>query len=166
MRMRSSAGAVAQRGEQMGEAERVDGDRLDRIGDGAAHQRLGGVVQHDLGVGGGDRGGDRLRRAQIAEARIEIPSDAGERKQRRVGVGRQREAGRARAERLEPKGGPASLEAGVAGQQHAAAAPEIRRGQRRAHAHSFHGARPDSQWLSSRFLSRSVSIGCQKPEWR
>ena len=94
MTMRSSAGAVAQRGEQMGEAERVDGDRLDGIGDGAAHQRLGGVVQHDLGVGGGDRGGDRVRGAQIAEARIEILR---RRRRAKTATGRCRAAARSRS---------------------------------------------------------------------
>ena len=151
----------------MGEAERVDGDRLDRIGDGAAHQRLGGEVQHDLGVGGVDRGGDRLRRAQIAEARIEVVGDAGQPIERRLGLGRQREAGNPSA--------PSCLS------HSAAQAPlkpvwpvnSTRRPRQKSgegsggrHAQLFHGARPVAQWLSSRFLSRSVSIGCQKPGWR
>ena len=157
---------AAQRREQVGEAEDVDGDGLHRIGDGAAHQRLGGVMQYDFGIGGGHRRGDRLRRAQIADARVEIGADAGEFEQRRVRLGRQGEAGCPRAEPPQPQRGPGALEAGVAGQQHAAAAPEIGRGERRAHAHVFHGARPDAQCASSRFLSRKVSIGCQKPEWR
>ena len=34
------------------------------------------------------------------------------------------------------------------------------------HSQTFHGALPDCHSSSSRVLSRSVSIGCQKPRWR
>ena len=63
------------------------------------------------------------------------------------------------AELVKPQRKPPPLEAGVAGDQHAAAVPEIA-----FHQH-FHGApavHNSSRWI----LSRSVSIGCQKPSWR
>ena len=107
--MRFERRPIAQRLKQMRDAERVDGDRLDRIGDGAAHQRLGGEMQHDFGVGGGDRGGDRFGGAQIAEARIEILGRRRRAEQRRVRVGRQREAGRPRAEPASAKARSSSL---------------------------------------------------------
>ena len=102
------APARAQRFEQMRGAQRVDGERLDRIGDGAAHERLRGEMQHDLRVGGGDRRGDRLGVAQVAEARIEVAADLGEVEQRRVARrARSAKPVDARAEPLEPQRRPA-----------------------------------------------------------
>ena len=165
--MRSRAGPAAQRLEQMREAERVDGERLDRLGDRAAHQRLGGEVQHDLRVGRRDRRAHRVAdRADRRGAKSRSRPTSARSNSAGVCVGREREAGDVGAEPLEPQRRPAALEAGVAGEQHPAAAPELGAGQRRVHAHIFHGARPEAQWLSSWFLSRNVSIGCQKPAWR
>ena len=84
--------AIAQRVEQMREAKRVDRDRLDRLGDGAAHQRLGREMEHDFRVGRRHGGAHGLRIAQIAEVRIEIAADVGEMKERGVCVGGEREA--------------------------------------------------------------------------
>ena len=76
--------------------------------------------------------------------------------------GRQRHAGHLRAQALQPQGQPGTFEAGVAGDQHAFAAPEVGIRAHRGYQH-FQGARPDCHRSSSRFFSRSVSIGCQKP---
>jgi hypothetical protein len=60
---------------------------------------------------------------------------------------------------------PRAEEAGRAGDEDAPPGPAAERALR-AHAHTFHGARPEAHSSSSRRLSRRVSIGCQKPEWR
>jgi len=81
-------------------------------------------------------------------------------------------AGDVGTHRFQPFEHPATLEAGMAGQKNLATLPEARIGKavgtagsnRIASFHQhFQGAFPLSQRASSVFLSRSVSIGCQKP---
>ena len=130
----------------------------DRIGIGSAHQRLRGEVEDQLGPGGGDR---VLERSRVANVALDMGDQLGEARlgeEARVGRGK-REAGDVGAELVQPQRQPAALEAGMTGDQHAAAAPGIA-----FHQH-FHGAplaHNSSRWT----LSRSVSIGCQKPLWR
>ena len=63
-----------------------------------------------------------------------------------------------RAQALQPQRQPASLEAGVAGEKDFFPTPEFR-----FHVQTFQGALPELHKASRWFLSRSVSIGCQKP---
>ena len=80
-----------------------------------------------------------------------------------TGLGRriQREPGNLSPERVQPQAQPAALESGVAGYQHPTSTVGVSEACQFQH---FHGALPLLQSSSSRFLSRSVSIGCQKPE--
>src|SRR5260370_40591981 len=70
----------------------------------------------------------------------------------------QRKPGHPRAQPMQPQREPAALETGVPGQEDAAPTPELR-----CHDQTFHGAAPLAQSSSSCRLSRSVSIGRQKP---
>src|SRR5262245_14997062 len=60
----------------------------------------------------------------------------------------------------QPCGKPAALEAGMTGQEDATVSVDITE---RTHAQTFQGALPVAQRSSSWFLSRNVSIACQKP---
>jgi ATP-dependent helicase IRC3 len=71
------------------------------------------------------------------------------------------EARHARAHRLEPEREPAALEAGVPGQEDAAAAPEGA-----LYSHSFQGGVPDSHSSCRWRMSRTVSTAYQNPSWR
>ena len=75
-------------------------------------------------------------------------------------VGRQRIPVHLAAQIVQPQREPRALEARTAGYEDATAAPE------RVHVaihQIFHGALPLTQRFSSRFFSRKVSMGCQKP---
>src|SRR5262249_41337024 len=80
-----------------------------------------------------------------------------ERKEGGIGRGRERIACHLRAERLQPEAEPAALEAGMPGHEDGLALPEAGVYQ------IFHGAFPELHRSSRLFLSRSVSIGRQKP---
>ena len=86
-------------------------------------------------------------------------------KQCRVTWWRQRDAAQVRPHGLQPQAQPTSLEAGVTRQQDAFALPELRIGllHHWHQSHFFQGALPEAHSSSSRCLSRSVSMGCQKP---
>src|SRR4030095_12497355 len=75
------------------------------------------------------------------------------------GGGRRGEADDLAAERLQPQAEPGALEAGVAGDEDAAVAPE-------AQAQPFQGGDAPAHSSSSARRSRMVSMGCQKPSWR
>src|SRR5450830_831314 len=59
---------------------------------------------------------------------------------------------------LQPQRKPASLKTGMPGQKNSPSTPKIR-----VHVQTFQGAPPRIQRSSSKFLSRKVSMGCQKP---
>ena len=80
------------------------------------------------------------------------------RRRRRAG-----DAGHLGAQPVQPERRASALEAGVAGEQHALARARSRVCACSRHCQIFHGALPDAQSSSSMVLSRSVSIGCQKP---
>ena len=65
-----------------------------------------------------------------------------------------------RPQAAQPQHKPRPFEACVPGYEYAAPCVQATKG---GHAHTFHGAWPLSQSSSSLFLSRSVSMGCQKP---
>src|SRR5436305_1522341 len=70
----------------------------------------------------------------------------------------QRIASDFRAHGLQPQAQPAALETGVTGDEYTPPSPKV------GSTHQFlHGGVPDCHSSSSRILSRSVSIGCQKP---
>src|SRR4029453_5074851 len=73
--------------------------------------------------------------------------------------GRLGESGDRGAQLLQPQAEPGALEAGVAGPEDAAVAPE-------AQAQTFQGGDAPVQSSSSKRRSRMVSMGCQKPSWR
>src|SRR5579862_6272065 len=58
----------------------------------------------------------------------------------------------------QPESEPATFESSVTSKEDAPAAPGVH--------HFFHGALPLAQSSSNRCLSRTVSIGCQKPWWK
>jgi len=72
----------------------------------------------------------------------------------------QRKAGQRGAKLSEPLGQPAALEAGVASQQHTPAGVDI---VEQLHAQTFQGGVPPAHRFSRWFLSRRVSMACQKP---
>ncbi len=114
-----------------------------------------GVVRHVP-----HRGVHRIGMPDVADPAVAQRPNVGQLEQVRRGGGRQRQPCHAGTKPRQPQRKPCALETGVAGQQHAFAAPEGRAW--RTH-HFFHGARPDCHRSSSRFFSRSVSMGCQKP---
>ena len=128
---------VAHAFQQVHGAHDVRGVGLHRVVVGVAHQGLGRQVQHDLGsrgLHGGLHGGQVT---DIADDRGHAFGNAGLRKQTGLGGGGQGVACDLRSHLLQPERQPASLEAGVAGQEDAFAAPELR-----IHAHTFQGAWP------------------------
>src|SRR6185312_145221 len=110
--------------------------------------------------------GDRFARgdlvADVATAIVEHFRDARRFEEARLRGRLERVAAHLRTEAREPERKPASLEAGMAGDEDALVPP---RGRVDAH-HAFQGARPLDHSSSRTFLSRSVSIGCQNPSWR
>ena len=157
------AGRLAHRFQQVDRAHDVDGVGFHRRGVGVAHQRLGGQMQHDVGPRSLHGAGQCLGVAQVGEG---MAGKAGlkpcDREEIRLGRRRQRIAMHFRAHVGQPQAQPAALEAGVAGHEDALAAPEFPL-VGHAHGQVFQGALPEVQRSSSRFFSRSVSIGCQNP---
>lgn len=161
---RGDAVRGAQRLEQMGRAHDVGGVGADRIGEGVAHQRLGGEVEDDLGPRGGDRVREPGRVAHVGHAAVDIVGEANGGEEVRVGRRRQRIAGDAGAQARQPQAEPAADEAGVTRDEHPAVAPEtiIYADSR----HSFQvcqGAWPRFHMSLSSCISRKVSMHCQKP---
>ncbi len=153
---------IAQRVEQMRRAHRVGREGRERVAVARPHQRLRREMEDDLRPRRAHRGGGRGGVAQVDDPAGEHSVEVGEPVQALVRGG-EREPGDVGAEPLQPERQPRALEAGVAGEEDALAAPECRAA---GAAHQrFQGARPDCHSSSSRFLSRSVSIGCQKPSW-
>src|SRR5262245_23777328 len=70
----------------------------------------------------------------------------------------QRQAVNLRTEVAQCERQPCPLKSRVPGYQHTFTSPEIP-----FHSQSFHAAFPAAHCSSRKFLSRSVSIGCQKP---
>ncbi len=85
---------------------------------------------------------------------------------RRIEIGlavrRQGDARHHRAQSMKHEREPCALETGMAREQDALATPKARTGRSR-YSQTFHGAFPETQSSSNAFLSRWVSIGCQKP---
>jgi len=129
------------------------------FGVGEAHQGLGRHVEDDL-------------RAMLLEyplQMIQIPDISQMRRGQAIAHSRALEEAGFRGRRqgvadhlgahgLEPEGHPAPLEARVPREENAFAAPKSR-----IHGHIFQGALPLAHMSSSWTLSRSVSMGCQKP---
>ena len=123
------------------------------------HQRLRRHVNDDLGAGFLE---DSLQEPEIADVAHHTPHPAFQLRQlekARHGRGGQRIAREIGPEIAEPGREPGALEAGMAGQKDALTLPETRID----HAQTFQEALPSAQSFSSSFLSRSVSIGRQKP---
>ena len=99
---------------------------LARLGEGAAHQRLGGHVEHHLRARPRERRGDRVGVADVAATLSHARAHLRQLDTATGSVGTPtREAGHLGAQRLQPQRQPGALEAGVAGEQHAPAAPEV-----------------------------------------
>ena len=125
----------------MDRAHHIGGPGGRGLGVAAAHQGLGGQVQHKLRAGFGHELIHQDGIANVAEAMLKAPLQLQLGKQAGIGFGRQGKAGDLRPELQQPQGQPAPLEAGVAREQHTAATPEGRiRGHQR-----FQGGLPLSQ---------------------
>lgn len=95
----------------------------------------------------------------IADARAQTLGNSGRIEHAGLGRWAQCVARDGCAELFQPEAQPAAFEAGMPGKKRTPAAPEslIR------HHQTFQGALPRAHKSSSWFLSRNVSIGCQKP---
>ena len=111
--------------EHVGRAHHIGSEGLERLAIGASHQRLSGEVEHDFGTPAGEDRTHILVIADVAHGRAEAALQPAKREERRRGAGRQRQAGDDGAHIEQPDSEPAAFEAGVAGNQHAPAAPEL-----------------------------------------
>src|SRR5258707_13561388 len=150
--------AAARRLEHDHGALDVRGEGLDGIAIGTPHEGLGGQVEDDLRLAPLERLPDGARGPDVAVAprRARARQPCGEAARRRG----KRETGHLGPGRLQKQREPASLEAGVPGHE---GPPALETGEEAAQAQTFQGAWRDSQRASSVLLSRSVSIGLQKP---
>jgi len=152
---------LADRIKEMDRAHDIGRVGLDRVGIRITHQRLRGHVDDDFGLCVSECLLQGRLVAHIANDRDHAIRDAGFFKQARRGVRCQRKTGDLRAHRLQPQRNPAAFETGMTRQKDALTLPKCA-----VHSHTFHGALPDCQSSSKWILSRSVSIGCQKPRWK
>ena len=138
-----------------------------RLAIGAAHQRLRCKMEHDLRLRCGGNARHRRAIADIRDVVRYAARNLREVEKAWIGLRCERKPVDIRAHFGEPERGPASLEAGMPGQQNALSSPET--GVRQpadAHFQIFHGALPLAQRPSRCVRSRSVSIACQKPRWK
>ncbi|MCY1527181.1 hypothetical protein D9M68_622400 [compost metagenome] len=155
---RADAAAGARRLEQVHRAHHVGGIGLHRIDVGTPYQRLGGQVEHHFGRELVQGSAQCTEVAHVADQRIRGRARHSQRMQAGLGGRRQCVASDNGTVLAQPQREPAALEARVPREEDALAAPE-----RRCHSQTFHGARPHAHSSSRWVLSRSVSIGCQKP---
>ncbi|MCY1418488.1 hypothetical protein D9M71_340490 [compost metagenome] len=156
----TNATDLAHRFEQVESAHDIGRIGAQRIAVAFAYQGLGRQVQDDFRLHFGDQLQQHTQVAHVATAVIDAFADPRQFEQARLGRRVEGKTGDLGTQALQPKRQPAALETGVAGDQDALAGPE-----RRAQAHCFHGASPLLHNCSRWFLSRRVSIGCQKPSW-
>ena len=144
--------------EQVCGADDIGGPGFQRRTIGATHQRLCRQMEHDLGPGLGYRCGKLLCiadiEANVAHGQLQQIPVVG------PGLRVQRNACKLCAKLMQPQGKPTAFEAGMAGHQHASSGVSAAES---LHVQTFQGARPAAQRSSRWFLSRSVSMGCQKP---
>ena len=126
----------------------VGGKGFGRLGIAFQHQRLRGEVEHELRAGGLECCRQRRGIAHIADRVSDPRRDPGLLKQTGIGRRGQRIAMHLRAQPFQPQAQPRSLEAGMSGDKHPAAAVNIAKHQR------FQGAWPLSHISLSIFHSR------------
>ena len=98
------------------------------------------------------------------EVRLDFPPDAREHIVIFIGIGIQRHAHHLGTHLVEPDREPGTLEARVPRDEHSLALIEICCHSRRdCRYHTFHGALPSFHMAFNSLLSRSVSMGFQKP---
>ena len=146
----------------MNSAHHVGRERFSRLPIAGAHQRLCRQVEHDLRPRYFDKACELGRIVDVAK--MALAKLLYFRQAEKVGLFDrwQADARDLGTESMKPERQPRSFETGMPSEQNALAPPKVGAGLAR-HVQIFHGALPDSQSSSSRFLSRSVSIGCQKP---
>ena len=145
--------------EHVDRAHHVGGKGFHGLCVGQAHQGLRSHVEDHFGLVLLKHAQQVFQISHIAQMGSRKPwSHLGGFEQARIRGWFQRIAHHFRPQRLQPEADPAALEAGVACNKNAPAAPE-----RGIHGHIFQGALPLVHMSSSCTLSRKVSMGCQKP---
>ena len=129
-----------------------------RIGVGTTHQRLCRHVKDHLGAKLRDEAIQSIEIAHVCDNRGHGFGHLRGIEQARFGGRIECVTGHRRTETLHPDGEPATLEAGVAGDEHPFILPE-----RGAQFHVFQGASPLSQASRNRRSSCNVSTHCQYP---
>ena len=128
----AAVGHSAQRVEQVRGSHRVGREGRERVAVAGADQRLRSQMEDELGPRLAHRGGDRRGVAQIDDLARDRRVEIDEPVERRL-VGRQCNPGDLGAEATQPEREPRSLEAGVAGEDDALAAPERAVGRHAGH---------------------------------
>ena len=144
--------------QHVGRAHDVGRPGFQRLAVGTTDEWLGSKMENNLRPGFRD-----CRRQRRGIANVETAIFSVELQQIpmvRVGCRIQCDAGNRCAQLLQPKREPTTLETGVARKQYSPAPVDT---VEQSHSQDFQGALPDDQRSSNWFLSRRVSMGCQKP---
>jgi hypothetical protein len=141
--------------EQIGRSHHVGRKGLDRLGEALADQRLGREMEDHLGAALAHRLRKPAQVADVGDVGVDLAGKPEGLEEARVGGRLQCIAGDAGTKPREPRRQPPAHEAGVAGDEDAAASPERSRHAAGGHAcHTCQGARPLAHISFSSCISR------------